>query len=254
MLIVPDWSKKAAHSATAFALVCGLAHAQDESMVDAATRLRAQHASIATQDDAQAALDDVKRARARIDWLHYDRAVDCRSKFFSTSCTSQALAQQRAALKQVRVVELEAEQTIRTLRDQERQARRDQAQARSDADAKALEAVRDKKLGDSQRRVEERDRRVDEVEQKAGERAEQAERERARRTQRAADKSKVQRDADERAAQIGQNVEAYDAKQDEARERQNEMAERRRKRDGKAAKNNGKPSSEQGPLGMPAGK
>ncbi|HEU4620978.1 MAG TPA: hypothetical protein VFS42_02035 [Burkholderiaceae bacterium] len=210
-------------------------------MLDAARTLRATHSTIATQAQAAAALDDVKRARARIEWLRYDREVECQQRFFASSCASQALAKQREALKQVRVVELEAEQRIRLLRDEAREQKRDEAKRRAEADAAALEATREQRQNDAQRRVDDRERRQTNFDRQAIERARNAEQERTRRQTREAEKARLERDAAQRAARVNENLDVYARKQREAKARQQERAERRRERAEKAKENSATP-------------
>lgn len=230
---------KGAHSATAFrlffaatlTLCAGFAHAQTAPISAAAIALgeRYPQASITSNAQAQAALRVAGDASAQAQWSAYEQEVQCQGRFFVTSCVKEVQGELRAAMAQIKRVEVEANRYLRRAKDAEREQRRQDAQRQAAAEEQQLAAVRQQAEADFKHRQEEAALREEQAKARDAQRAAAAEenaRRNAARITRASQANPLESDAVARA----DNVRAFEAKQKAAELRRAEIAKRRAER------------------------
>lgn len=92
--------------------------------------------SIANVETADKALADVDRERKLVDARYMQEQADCYPKFFTTACLDEAKERHRAALAQLRTVEVEANAFKRKAKIIERDRSLEERRAQDEADAK----------------------------------------------------------------------------------------------------------------------
>lgn len=92
--------------------------------------------SIANVETADKALADADRERKLVDARYMQEQADCYPKFFTTACLDEAKERHRAALAQLRSVEVEANAFKRKAKVIERDRSLEERRAQDEADAK----------------------------------------------------------------------------------------------------------------------
>ena len=178
--------------------------------------------SFKSNEEAEAAIKDVKAVRGQIEQRYTEAQHMCYDKFFTTACLDKATEQRRADLSAVRPIELEANSYIRHARVAERDSRLEQAERERAAKA----AEREGKASSADVESEEKGsgisdaQRAAHAEAQAERVAEHEERERER-------QAAVAAEADKRA----RNVQRYEEKVRKSEERQREIARHKTKRE-----------------------
>ncbi|HJV73767.1 MAG TPA: hypothetical protein VJ654_06060, partial [Noviherbaspirillum sp.] len=188
--------------------------------------------SIQSAEVADAALEDVSRARAGVEASFAAEERACHPKFFVTSCVEQAQERRRQALQPLRKIELEAN----TFKRRERVSKRDDAAAERQVKAQAKEIERSQIKNDTKN-----------IDGPAQERAPEAVQHNApatnaeRSAQHEAKLNRLQQEESKNAEKRSENVVAYEKKIQAAQERQKKVAERKAK---KEAERRGKQASQ----------
>lgn len=177
--------------------------------------------SIQSAETADAALEEVSRARSGVEASFAAEEQACYPKFFITSCVEQARERRRLALQPLRKIELEAN----TFKRRERVSKRDDAAAERQAKAQAEEAERaqikkeSKDLGPMQ-------------EQAAGDVQPNVQMTNSERSaQHEAKLDRLQQEESKNVEKRSANALAYEKKQQAAQERQKKVAERKAKKE-----------------------
>lgn len=229
---------KGAHSATAIRWVLlasllgggGALHAQEAAISSAAEALSARFpaASIKSETQALSALDEADQASARAQWAAYDREVQCQSRFFITPCVRDAQRELRAAMAQIKRVEVEANRYLRRAKDAEHEQRRQEALQEARDEEAQLAEQRLRAQADYERRQLEVARREVQAEQEQVKRAAEAAELAANRQARIVRASQPGLEAD--GAARAENLRAFLDKQQAAQARRAELAKRRAER------------------------
>lgn len=188
--------------------------------------------SFSSGAQADAALAEVQRERTAIEAQFADAQYACYSKFFSSPCVDHAKERRRAALKQIREVEVDAEAFKRRERAAERDRALEQGAAREAAEAPEREAREQANQQKAAQRAAEREARMAAPPPKAaasatpGSKAAAPAPGRDRVAEHDAKMRAAETDGAAQASQRAQNVADYQRKQEEAKERQRRVAEK----------------------------
>jgi len=176
--------------------------------------------SFKSNEEAEAAIKDVKAARGQIEQRYTEAKRICYDKFFTTACLDKATEQRRVDLSAVRPIELEANSYIRHARVAERDSRLEQAERERAAKA----AERERKASSADVESEEKGSGISDA-QRAAHAEAQAERVAEHEDRERERQAAVAAEADKRA----RNVQRYEEKVRKSEERQREIARRKAK-------------------------
>lgn len=209
--------------------------------VFAAGAEKAEAIRIDSRAQADQALADAAAARKEVESHFADESRGCQQRFFATSCLDDAKERRRAALKEIRAREIEADAYLRRERADERDAalrKKAEDDAARRAEAPPPPKPRSEPRAEREPRPTGRPAQSDPIHLPSGP---------TRPPRHASEKPQPSAaDLAAEAAKRGENVKAYEEKARESAQRQREIAEKKRQK----AKEEGK-AIPHGPAALP---